>query len=403
MPAAGVAARENNPMNKPPLPRTQPPAPAARFQAGVPARDAVRSARRPVPPDERTSWLASAWARHPLVEMMRHRSRLTFFQGLHSMIRAGVALPIAFSELSRGAAKDPFRRVVARVGADVAAGSGLAEAMRRQPMWFEPRVVELLGAAEATGTLESALARVTEQLEEAQRLRWRAVSLCAYPAYLLAAFIFGGALLDTARSLMASGNTNDILGVFVSHFLQKVSRVLSFGVALFLAPLVLASPAVEPHWERLRLRVPLLGRFHRELQASRFSLVLGVALGAGLEAGRSLEMALGATGSSLLRGRVNLALHRLRSGATLTDVVEWLDVLDGTSLQQLATGERTGDLEPMLAQVSRGHSEAAMRWLRTLMFVVITLLSVFLFATNIGKVVGLQGGYQRQLEGLSRE
>jgi hypothetical protein len=41
-----------------------------------------------------------------------------------------------------------------------------------------------------------------------------------------------------------------------------------------------------------------------------------------------------------------------------------------------------------------------MRWLRTLMFVVITLLSVFLFATNIGKVVGLQGGYQRQLNGL---
>jgi type II secretory pathway component PulF len=335
--------------------------------------------------------------------MARHRPRLVFFVGLHSMIRAGIALPIAFSELSRGAAKDPFRRAVAQVGEAVAAGSGLAEAMRRQPMWFEPRVVELLAAAEATGTLESALARVTGQLEETQRLRWRAVSMCAYPAYLLVAFIFGGALLSTASSLLASGNTDDILGVFVAHFLRNVRLVACFGVALFLLPLVLASPAIEPHWERLRLRIPLLGRFHRELQASRFSLVLGVALGAGLEAGRSLEMALEATGSSLLRGRVNLALHRLRSGATLTDVVEWLDVLDGMSLQQLATGERTGDLEPILAQVSRGHSETAMRWLRTLMFVVIAMLSVFLFATNIGKVVGLQGGYHRQLEGLSRE
>ncbi|WPB75184.1 type II secretion system F family protein [Archangium violaceum] len=390
-------------MNKPPLPRTQPPSQTARPQAGAPVRQPVRTAHRPAPHGEGTSWLAGAWARHPLVAMVRHRSRLTFFQGLHSMIRAGLALPIVFSELSRGAAKDPFRRAVAQVGEDVAAGSGLAEAMRRQPAWFEPQVVELLGAAEASGTLESALVRVTVQMEEAQRLRWRAVSLCAYPAYLLAAFILGGSLLDTARSLMASGNTNDILGVFASQFLQKVGLVSSFGVALFLMPLVLASPAVEPQWERLRMSLPLLGRFHRELQASRFSLVLGVALGAGLEAGRSLQMALEATGSSLLRGRVNLALHRLRSGATLTDVVEWLDVLDGTSLQQLSTGERTGDLEPMLAQVSRGHSESAMRWLRTLMFVVIAMLSVFLFATNIGKVVGLQGGYQRQLEGLSRE
>ncbi|MFY0564601.1 type II secretion system F family protein [Archangium lansingense] len=395
-----MTARENPPKNKPPLPRTEPPASPARSQASAPAREAVRSARRPIPHSEEKSWLASAWARHPLVAMVRHRPRLTFFQGLHSMIRAGVALPIAFSELSRGAAKDPFRRAVAQVGEAVAAGSGLAEAMRQQPRWFEPQVVELLNAAEATGTLESALARITAQLEEAQRMRWRAVSLCAYPAYLLVAFIFGGALLDTASSLMAAGGKGDILQVFVTHFVQKVLTVSSFGLALFLAPLVLALPALEPHWAGLRMRLPVLGRFHREQQASRFSLVLGVALGAGLEAGRSLQLALEATGSSLLRGRVKLAVHRLRSGASLTDVVEWLGVLDGESLQQLATGERTGDLEPILAQVSRGHSEAAMRWLRTLMFVVITLLSVFLFATNIGKVVGLQGGYQRQLNSL---
>jgi len=191
-------------MNKPPLPRTEPPASPARSQPGAPVRQAVRTASRPVPAEEGRTWLASAWARHPLVAMVRHRPRFTFFLGLHSMIRAGVALPIAFSELSRGAEKAPFRRAVAQVGEAVAAGSGLAEAMRRQPMWFEPHVVELLGAAEATGTLESALARITAQLEEAQRMRWRAVSLCAYPAYLLAAFIFGGSLLGTANSLMAS-------------------------------------------------------------------------------------------------------------------------------------------------------------------------------------------------------
>ncbi len=371
-----------------------------RSQPAAPVRQAVRTASRPVPREEGRTWLASAWARHPLVAMVRHRPRLTFFLGLHSMIRAGVALPIAFSELSRGAAKDPFRRAVAQVGEAVAAGSGLAEAMRQQPMWFEPQVVELVGAAEATGTLESALARITAQLEEAQRMRWRAVSLCAYPAYLLTAFIFGGALLGTASSLMASGNTDDILGVFVSQFLQKVLTVSSFGLAFFLAPLVLAWPALAPHWEALRMRVPVLGRVHRELQASRFSLVLGAALGAGLEAGRSLQLALEATGSLWLRGRVNLAVHRLRSGASLADVVEWLGVLDSESLQQLATGERTGGLEPVLALVSRGHSEAAMRWLRTLMFVVITLLSVFLFATNIAKVVELQRGYFGQLQGL---
>ncbi|WP_257452919.1 type II secretion system F family protein [Archangium lipolyticum] len=362
----------------------------------------MRSAQRPVPAREGSGWLATAWARHPLVAMARHRSRLTFFQGLHGMIRAGMALPIAFSDLSRGAAKDPFRQAVAQVGEAVAAGSGLAEAMRRQPRWFEPQTVELLGAAEVSGTLDTALARIVEQMQEAQRMRWRAVMLCLYPGYLLAAFLFGGSLLDTATSIMASGKADAILATFISHLLQNLLLVSSIGLGAFLAPLVLAAPAIEPHWEGLRMRVPLLGRVHRELQASRFSLVLGAALGAGVEAGLSLKMALDASGSVWLRSRTTLAVHRLRSGASLTDVVEWLDVLDGESLRRVATAERTGDLEPVLAQVSQEHTESSMRALRTLMFVVIGLLSVFLFATNIGKVVRLQGGYQSKLGELNK-
>lgn len=389
-------------MNRPRPPRTETPASEARPASSVPVRNAVRPPRRPVPASEGNAWLAEAWARHPLVAMARHRPRLTFFQGLHSMIRAGLALPIAFSELSRGAARDPFRRAVAQVGEAVAAGSGLAEAMRRHPRWFESQTVALLGAAEASGTMESALARVTEQMEEAQRMRWRVVMMCAYPGYLLAAFVFGGALLQTAGTLMASGRADDILGVFLSHFGHNLLQVCSAGLVFFLLPLVLAVPAIAPLWAALRLRVPLLGRVHRELQASRFSLVLGSALGAGLEAGASLRMALEATGSVLLRGRANLAEHRLRSGATLTDVVEWLEVFDGESLQRLATGERTGELEPILGQVSREHSDTAMRWLRMLVFVLIALLTVFLFATNIGKIVRLQSGYQHQLEELQQ-
>ncbi|MGZ3460935.1 MAG: type II secretion system F family protein [Archangium sp.] len=390
-------------MNKPPPSRTAAPVAEPRSQPAAPVRQAVRTAQRPAPAREGSEWLARAWARHPLVSMVRHRPRLTFFQGLHRMIRAGVALPIAFSELSRGAARDPFRRAVAQVGEAVAAGSGLAEAMRRQPRWFEPQAVELLGAAEATGTLDSALARILEQMEEAQRMRWRAAMLCIYPGYLLVAFIFGGSLLDTAASLMGSGSADSLVSLFLSHLVHKVLTVSSVGLAVFLAPLVLAAPVLERPWADVRLRVPLLGRVHRELQASRFSLVLGVALGAGLEAGRSLRMALEATGSVPLCARAGLAEHRLRSGASLTDVVEWLGVLDGESLQRLSTGERTGELEPVLAQMSREHSETAMRWLRTLMFVVIALLSVFLFATNIGKLVGLQSGYQHKLSDLSQQ
>jgi general secretion pathway protein F len=148
------------------------------------------------------------------------------------------------------------------------------------------------------------------------------------------------------------------------------------------------------------MALPLLGRFHRALQASRFCQALGLALGAGLEAERSLQMALAASGSAVLHARAGVALRRLRAGASLVDAVEPLGMLDGESLQRLSTGERTGTLEPTLSQLGREHTESSLRWLRALVLGIIALLVVVLFLTLIGKVIQLQGAYFREMETL---
>ena len=57
----------------------------------------VRTAQRPQASSGASERVARAWARHPLVAMARHRKRLTFYVGFHSMLKAGVPLSIAFA------------------------------------------------------------------------------------------------------------------------------------------------------------------------------------------------------------------------------------------------------------------------------------------------------------------
>ncbi len=361
----------------------------------------VRSAQRPQASSELGERVARAWDRHPLVAMVRHRRRLSFYTGLHSMLRSGVSLSLAFTELARGADTDPFRRAVARVGAAVANGASLAEAMRSQPAWFEPQVVAALEAGEVSGTLENALTGIIARMEAMQKLRWRTLFLCLYPVYLLVGFILGGALLDGAAGAVNSGSTDNLLSGIVGAVLGRMFSAGAVGAALFLSPLALAALGLEERWERLRLHLPLLGSFHRRLQASRFCDVLGTSIGAGVDAARSLQMALEATGSSELRARGGPAIERLRGGATFAEVVERLGVLDGESLRQVGIGERAGRIEPLLQQQARENSEAALRGLRVLMVTLIAVVVAYLLVTNIARIFEFQSDYFRRIEQLS--
>lgn len=380
--------------------KTQPTARTQRPKAPQAPRP-VRTAQRPDTKSELGERVARAWARHPFVALARHRKRLTFYQGLHSLLRAGVPLNVAFTDLSRGAAQDAFRRAIAEVRVSVERGSGLAEAMRRHPKWFEPQAVELLAVSEASGTLEKALESIIAWMEESQRLRWRTLSLCLYPAYLVGAFLIGGAFLEGAGSALAAGSADGVGAAIGQSFLGKLLNLALLGLSAFAAPLVLAALSLEGAWERVRMHIPLLGRFHREVRAGRFCQVLGWSLGAGLDAGRGLQMALEAAGSQTLRGRSGQCLQRLQQGASLTDVVEELGVVEGESLRRIATGERTGHLEPTLRQLAGEHSEAGLRWLRTLVFTAIAVLVALLLATSARRVLQFQGGYYDRMYNLS--
>lgn len=45
--------------------------------------------------------LSRAWLLHPLVAFVRSRRLIIFYSQLHALIRAGIALPTAFTQLTQ--------------------------------------------------------------------------------------------------------------------------------------------------------------------------------------------------------------------------------------------------------------------------------------------------------------
>jgi type II secretory pathway component PulF len=115
-----------------------------------------------------------------------------------------------------------------------------------------------------------------------------------------------------------------------------------------------------------------------------------------------VQLALEATRNTALMSRAGPAIQRLRDGATLTEVVEWIEVLDGEALRHLAVAERTGNIQPILEREAREQAEAGLRSMKVLVGLLIALLVGFLVVTNILRIFESQRDYYRQLEDLSR-
>ncbi|MBI5477578.1 MAG: type II secretion system F family protein [Deltaproteobacteria bacterium] len=346
-------------------------------------RPAQRPTQRPAAPPPVPSAsvrLARAWAHHPVIALARHKKRIVFYRQFHSLLRAGVALPVAFAELSKYAPDDAFAVALRTVSHEVQAGATLAEAMRGHTGLFDDVNVELIAFAEEAGKLDPVLTALIAHLEEVQQLRWRVVMMSLWPLYLAGAFVFVGPLLTVAQSVKSAG---DVGSSYLGGLVGNLAVVGSIVGLVFFAPLLLAAFALELPWDRFKRRAPLVAGVVRNLYASRLVMTLGLGLDAGLEVMRVLEVAVRATGSpSLLAALPGVTAH-LRGGGTLTDALGTLGLLDRSALGALAVAERTGDYSTTLDRLAKELQASSVR----AMVVLVVALVVLVAGTLLVKIV----------------
>ena len=309
--------------------------------------------------------LARAWARHPVKIFLGHRGKLAFFRQLHSMVKAGMGMPVIFAELARYAPDARARAAIEQVARRVADGERLGDAVKSDSGNFDDVTLELVAAAEETGSLEPMLARTLTQMEETQKLRWAAVVSALYPAYLAGGLIFFGPLLSLPTTIRAAGgSTEGVGGSFLAGVIANLLVAGGSAALLFCLPFLITLFGWEEPFDRLKLGVPLVGGVYRNLYAARFAQAFSSAQSAGVEAARTLSIAVRSTGSPLLTAKVERAVQSIRAGDTFADAIHTVGLFDGPAVGLIAIGEKTGELDGTFARLAEEHWEATLRGLK---------------------------------------
>jgi type II secretory pathway component PulF len=331
-------------------------------------------------------------ARPRATEAPRRAECLPFLEALYDLLASGLSAGEAVRLLSVRIKEPRLRTLCARLWEQISEGAPLSRAMASLPQVFEPSIVNLIQAGEATGSLNDTVQRLIEHLTEQREMRNQLLLALAYPVFMI--FVAGGVilfflffLLPRLQSLLGSLKTDmptstKIL-VSVSDFTLHYGLFVIAGVAFALVSFWRwrSSEAGRATTDAWMLKLPLLGPFSVARTVLAFSQTLSVLLENGITAAEALRMTEKQIDNRVHRAAFNTATARVLEGEALSGALARTGCFPDLVLDRLAVGENTGNVVPSLKQISAAYRKLIARQLNAFTSVIASgvLIMVFVF------------------------
>lgn len=313
---------------------------------------------RIAPQAARTPWWRVGGGR------LRQRDLLTFTQQLATLFEAGLPLDRALAVLEELAADTRVKSVITDLLRSVRGGASFSDALaRHHPRPFSRLYINMVRAGEKGGVLEITLRRLAEFLEARASFTEAVVSAMIYPAIItvvsagaiafLLAFVvprFAVIFADLGQALPLP---TQVLLV-VSGGLRRYWWV---GGLLLVAAVIgwrswTGTPEGRVAWDRVLLRLPLLGSIGVKLEVSRFTRTLGTLLKSGVPVLGALAVVGEMMSNQVLARAVQRLAESVKRGAGLAAPMGESRVFPPLTVHMVRVGEETGRLEEMLLKVA---------------------------------------------------
>lgn len=269
----------------------------------------------------------------------------------------------ALRTIALQAEKPAVRRILTDTHASLLEGHRLSEAMARQGNAYPPLYRAMVSAGESSGALPSILERLADLLERDQQTRGKVVTALVYPAMLAATALLVVIALMTfvvPKVVDQFDSMGQRLPLLTRVIIGLSDGMRSFGWIVALALVAagfgfaraLRNPEFRLSAHAALLRVPVIGRLIRDLHAARLARTLATMLASGLPVLEGLLITAPTVSNEVLRRATQGMAVSIREGGSLSAAMRKAAVFPPILIYMTASGENSGQLEPMLARAA---------------------------------------------------
>ena len=292
-----------------------------------------------------------------------------FTRQLATMIDAGLPLVQCLDILANQTENASFKKVLFGVKNSVEQGATFSDSLRRHPKVFDELYVNLVAAGEVGGILDTILNRLAIYIEKAVKLKGQLKSAMYYPTGIMVVAI--GVIcvmlikvIPTFEKMFKDlGNaklpTPTLVVVHISHgFINNWYLILGSMIGIVVGiSLARRTAQGEELFDRLLLRIPILGPTLRKIIVARFTRTLGTLLSSGVPILDALEICAKTAGNKIVQMAIMRAKDKISEGHDMAGPLAESKVFPTMFVQMIGVGEQTGAMDQMLQKIADFYEE----------------------------------------------
>lgn len=329
---------------------------------------------------------------------------------LSTYIKAGITLTDAVKILSNQMNKDKTRqRMFRSICYELSLGESFSNALAKQGNFFPPLLINMLKAAEASGTLQETLDEMAQYYTEVNDTKREMISALTYPSILL---VFSIAVVSfimiyvvpqftkiyESSKVELSGVTRAV--VAISDFLQ--TNIVMIVFTLILAIIVVAFlyknvKAFRVPTQIFMMHFPVIKDVIIYKELSIFAKTFASLLKNNVYITESVDILSKITTNEVYKAILYKTINNITKGEKISDAFADHWAVPDVAYFMIVTGESTGQLDTIMAKVSdyyQAQHKATVGALKSLIEpVMIVVLAILVGLIIIAVIVPMFGLY----------
>jgi type IV pilus assembly protein PilC len=289
---------------------------------------------------------------------------ITFCFHLSQLLKAGVNIIEALTDLRDTVDNPGFRQVIASLLEDIGGGLKLSEAMANHTYCFDDVFVSLVRAGEQSGQLTEVLDELSENLKWQDEMAGQAKKAMVYPSIVLVV-IFGvimvlmtvlvPQLAATFKQLVPKlPRETEILIALSAFFVRWWYLILGIPIAAIVGGWSFAktNEKAQRLIDGLTLKLPVVGAIREKIILARFSTYFAMLYRAGISVLDCISICEKIVGNRVMEEGLKRVGRSISEGQGISQAFIATNLFPPLVLRMLRVGESTGGLDVALLNVS---------------------------------------------------
>jgi type IV pilus assembly protein PilC len=289
---------------------------------------------------------------------------------MSAMLRSGVPIVRTLQILAEEAEYKPLKIILEDINSSIGQGASLSQAVEPHAEAFPVLFHSMVDAGEASGTLDSCLSRAGESFTRTAKLNAKVKGAMIYPSIILIVLIGLLVVMLTIvvpqfADIFEQGGQElppfTLLLLDASEFITKRWYLV---IAIVVTSIILISTYLRTDvggtaFDKLKTRLPMIGKLSSKVYASRFTRSLSSLVAAGVNLPQALQISNRTVGNRFLEKSLARMVDDVKSGMQLSEAIERMGQLPSLVTSVTKIGEESGELEEMLIQLAEYYDDEA--------------------------------------------